>query len=122
MLVYDEPEVGLHPQLVGRVVSLFEHAAAEGGYPVFVCTQSDALLDALSDPAGTTRICELGADGGTELSRLDEEALAKWMADYRGVGSLRVRGELEQALVPDASPSGSGFAAIDAMDPGTAAQ
>jgi predicted ATPase len=46
LLVFDEPEVHLHPQLLARVAWLFEEAASKA--PVIVATHSDRFLDSLS--------------------------------------------------------------------------
>lgn len=95
LLAFDEPEVHMHPELLVRVVQLLEEMARS--HPVIVATHSDVLLDALSDPARSIRVCEL-QDGATHLRQLDALALHKWMEDYRGVGQLRSEGHLAALL------------------------
>lgn len=95
LLAFDEPEVHMHPELLVRVVQLFEDMART--HPVIIATHSDVLLDALTDPASSVRVCELH-DGATRLRQLDETALRTWMDRYRGVGQLRSEGHLAALL------------------------
>ena len=60
--------------------------------PVLVATQSDAMLDALTDPARASILCELDEHHATQLVRPDREGLARWLEDYRGLGELRAAG------------------------------
>lgn len=73
-LVFDEPEVHLHPALLGRVAWLLEGASQS--CPTVVATHSDRFLDALTHPARSVVLCELGPDGCTRLRRPDEKRLA----------------------------------------------
>lgn len=100
LLAFDEPELHMHPELLVRVVQLFEDMATR--HPVILATHSDVLLDALSEPAKSVRVCEL-RDGQTRLRQLDEPALRTWMERYRGVGQLRSEGHLP-ALLTDEAP------------------
>ncbi len=95
LLAFDEPELHMHPELLVRVVQLFEDLART--HPVVLATHSDVLLDALSEPARAIRVCEL-QDGAVRLHRLDEPALRRWMERYRGVGHLRSEGYLATLL------------------------
>jgi len=110
LLAFDEPELHMHPELLARVVQLFEDMART--HPVILATHSDVLLDALSEPARAVLVCEL-EDGATRLRQLDPPTLLRWMERYRGVGHLRSEGYLpallresagERALSSDASP------------------
>lgn len=98
LLAFDEPELHMHPELLVRLVQFFEEMAQT--HPVIVATHSDVLLDALSDPAASVRVCELD-NGETRLRQLDEPALRTWLERYRGVGQLRSEGHLG-ALLRDA--------------------
>lgn len=100
LLGFDEPELHMHPELLVRVVQLFEDMARS--HPVILATHSDVLLDALSEPAKSVRVCELEG-GATRLRQLDEPALRKWMERYRGVGQLRSEGYLPGLLRDEAS-------------------
>jgi predicted ATPase len=97
LLVFDEPDLHLHPQLVTRVLHLLEEESEST--TVLLATQSDRLLDALSDPVQSTRVCELsGKERVTVVRELDKEALDDWLQDYRGLGDLRAAGYLDAAL------------------------
>ena len=65
--------------------------------PILIAMHSDRLLDALSDPVASVRVCETVA-GATQLRRLDRTALATWLEDFRGVGALRSEGHLADVL------------------------
>lgn len=98
LLAIDEPELHLHPGLVVRVAQILE--AMGETQPVLVATHSDRLLDALSDPVASVRVCEL-VSRATRLRRLDADALAAWLADYQGVGALRSEGHLGDVLADE---------------------
>jgi predicted ATPase len=97
LLVFDEPEVHLHPELLVRLVWLFEELAEH--CPVVLCTQSDGLLDALTEPAASTVLCELDENHATKLFRPDAERLQDWLREYRGLGALRAEGYARQVLM-----------------------
>lgn len=92
LLALDEPESHLNPELLTRAVELLEAAAER--HPVVISTQSDRLLDALSEPAKSTIVCELDSSWSTVLHRLDPVRLERWLRDYRGVGEIRAGGDL----------------------------
>jgi predicted ATPase len=97
LLVFDEPDLHLHPELLGRVVGYFERIAED--CPVLLTTHSDRLLDGLSNPAQSVRVCQLEQPGAkTQLSTLDAEGLASWLEKYRGLGDLRSAGHLRQII------------------------
>jgi predicted ATPase len=101
ILVFDEPEVHLHPGLLARVVWRLEELSKT--VPVVLATHSDQLLDCLSDPAASVVLCDLDARGATRLRRPNKEALDRWLEQYRGVGSVNANGSLEQLFdEPDA--------------------
>lgn len=105
LLAFDEPELHLHPELLLRVLGLFEAEAAE--HPVIVATHSDRLLDALEDPARSVVVCELDANDSARLRRLDGATLTTWLERFRGVGDVRANGEL--ALVLGDEEAGQGL-------------
>ncbi|MBA3550134.1 MAG: AAA family ATPase [Nannocystis sp.] len=95
LMAIDEPELHLHPGLLARVVQIFE--AMGDHHPVLLSTHSDRVLDLLSDPVASVRVCELRR-GATHLRRLDRESLDTWLADFRGVGDLRSEGHLADVM------------------------
>jgi predicted ATPase len=93
LLVFDEPDLHLHPALLTRVLGFFEKMADQ--HPVLLTTHSDRLLDGLSDPGGSAVLCRLKVSSvGTEaeLVRPDPDGLAKWLERYKGLGDLRAEG------------------------------
>ena len=90
LLVFDEPDLHLHPHLVFRMLDLLSDMATH--HPVLITTHSDRLLDALEHPETATRLLELDAHRSTRIRRPDAEALAKWLDRYRGLGQLRAEG------------------------------
>jgi predicted ATPase len=89
-VAFDEPESHLHPGLLVRVAWLLEELA--DSCPVVLATQSDRLLDALTEPAASVVLCELDETRATRLVRPDPAALEKWLKHYRGLGELRNQG------------------------------
>jgi predicted ATPase len=89
-VAFDEPESHLHPGLLVRVVWLLEELAES--CPVILATQSDRLLDALSEPEKSVVLCQLDESLSTQLLRPDPEVREKWLKRYRGIGELRAEG------------------------------
>lgn len=100
ILAFDEPELHLHPGLLARVVFMLEDLA--GSIPVLLTTHSDRLLDCLDSPATSVILVDLDEKGVTRLRRPNQEVLADWLKDYRGIGSLRAEGYTEHVF--DDSP------------------
>jgi predicted ATPase len=90
LLTIDEPEVHLHPMLLARTVWMLEETAESG--PVLISTHSDRLLDAVTKALESVVLCDLGERRQTRLRRPDPTALASWLEDYKGIGSLRAGG------------------------------
>ena len=86
----EEPEIGLHPDVIPDVASLLVEASSRS--QIFVTTHSDILIDALSDTPDAVIVCEK-SDGATQLRRLDAEELEPWLEKYR-LGELWVQGEI----------------------------
>jgi len=101
LLVFDEPETHLHPELLLRVLSFFEALAEER--PVLLATHSGSLLDGLTEPWRAALVCELDRAGLTRLRRLDEETLRRWLSRYRGLGDVRGAGFLRSTVLDDVS-------------------
>jgi predicted ATPase len=99
LLVFDEPELHLHPHLLVRVVDFFQSLSEQ--VPVVLSTHARRLLDALHDPVASVRVCELDPQGDTVLRGLDPDAMARWLEAYEGLGRILDAGyeaEVLQAL------------------------
>lgn len=90
LVVFDEPDLHLHPSLARRVMTDLEVFSRKT--TVLLATHSDAMLDVLAEPARSTVLCELDARHATRLIRPDPASLERWLADYRGIGELRAAG------------------------------
>jgi predicted ATPase len=97
LLAVDEPELHLHPALLGRVVSMLANLL--GGAPVVLSTHSDRVLEMLDDPADAVRVCSLEGSRAN-MSRIDASELPRWMKEFGDVGQLRAAGYLARVLVP----------------------
>lgn len=86
----EEPELGLHPDVIPLVAQMLVEASTRT--QLFVTTQSDALIDALSDHPEAVVVCDWG-DQGTELRRLEPEQMKEWLERYR-LGELWQMGEI----------------------------
>ena len=90
LVAIEEPELGLHPDLLPTLADLLVEASERS--QVIVTTHSDVLVDALTDTPESIVICEKH-DGQTEMRRLDKIHLSKWLEEYR-LGELWTSGEL----------------------------
>lgn len=97
LLVFDEPELHLHPRLLARVMGFF-HGLAERS-PVVLATHSRRLLDELHDPAASAVLCELDDADTTRLRYPDRAALDEWLVDYEGLGRVLDAGYEAEVMV-----------------------
>lgn len=103
LLAFDEPDASLHPGTIVRLVELLEAASAD--QPVVIATQSDRLLDALSEPIDAALICTLDDAWRTRTHRLDAGRYSAWVNGFRGLGDVRAQGDLELLVTPAETPS-----------------
>jgi predicted ATPase len=86
----EEPELGLHPDIMPTIAELLLDASQRT--QLIVTTHSDALVSALSEVPECVVVCEAGEDG-TRLRRLDRDALAEWLNRY-SLGEIWRMGEI----------------------------
>lgn len=86
----EEPELGLHPDLIPKIADLLKEAS--GRCQLIVTTHSDILVSALSDCPESIIVCEKH-DGQTTMRHLDPEELKPWLEKYR-LGELWTRGQI----------------------------
>ncbi len=86
----EEPEMGLHPDLLPKIADLLVEASER--CQLIVTTHSDVLVDALSDRPESVVVCEKH-DGNTSMTRLDQHDLSGWLKNYR-LGELWTKGQL----------------------------
>ena len=90
VVAIEEPELGLHPDIIPKLADLLIQASQKT--QLFVTTHSDILVDALTDNPESVIVCEK-QQGQTVAHRLEKEKLKHWLSDYR-LGQLWTRGEI----------------------------
>jgi predicted ATPase len=86
----EEPELGLHPDLIPKIAELLVEASQRT--QLIVTTHSDTLVDALTERPESVIVCEKHG-GATTMERLDGTKLQPWLAKYR-LGDLWTKGEI----------------------------
>ncbi len=79
LVCIEEPELGLHPDILPIIAELLLDASTRT--QLVVTTHSDALVSALSEVPESIVVCESSIDG-TQLRRLDRDALSEWLNQY----------------------------------------
>ncbi len=90
LIAIEEPELGLHPDVIPHIAELLVRASTRT--QLVVTTHSRMLVDALSDRPSCVVVCEK-VDGESRFERLDSTALADWLKKYT-LGDLWSMGEL----------------------------
>ena len=90
LVVIEEPELGLHPDVVLGIGELLIQASER--MQLLVTTHSRVLINALEDHASSVVVCEK-RDGQSQMKRLDPEQLEEWLEQY-SLGYLWSIGEL----------------------------
>jgi predicted ATPase len=90
VICIDEPELGLHPDIIPTLADLLRDASTRT--QLILTTHSTALVDAFSDEPESVCVCEK-VDGSTVIKRLDKERLNVWLKDY-SLGHLWASGEI----------------------------
>jgi len=90
LICIEEPELGLHPDILPKLADLM--VAASECTQLIVTTHSDILVDAMTERPETVVICEKH-DGMTQMQRLRKADLAVWLDKYR-LGQLWTKGQI----------------------------
>ena len=90
LIVIEEPEVGLHPDLLHKIADLL--VAASQRTQLIVTTHSNIIVDALTDHPESIIVCEK-EQGCTTMKRLSQSELDPWLKDY-SLGQLWTQGDL----------------------------
>jgi predicted ATPase len=90
LICIEEPELGLHPDILPKVADKL--IAASERTQLVITTHSDILVDAMSDMPEAVMICEKHL-GKTTMRRLDQQNLSVWLEKYR-LGELWTSGQL----------------------------
>jgi len=90
VICIEEPEVGLHPDIIAEIADLLIEASERS--QIIVTTHSDALVDALTDIPESIVICEK-QNGATRLRRVGKDEIESWLEDYR-LGDIWMAGQI----------------------------
>lgn len=90
LICIEEPELGLHPDILPKVADLLR--AASERTQIIVTTHSDILVDAMTETPEAVVVCSK-EQGQTRLERLKAEELGGWLKKYR-LGQLWTKGEI----------------------------
>jgi predicted ATPase len=90
LVCIEEPELGLHPDMIRPLVKLLVSASER--MQLVVTTHSDAVVDELSGTPDSVIVCEKH-EGSTTLKRLNPEELSDWLSRYT-LGQLWRTGEI----------------------------
>lgn len=90
LICIEEPELGLHPDIIPKVADMLRVASLRT--QLIVTTHSDILVDAMSETPEVVVVCSK-EQGQTMMQRLDADDLAEWLKDYR-LGQLWMKGQI----------------------------
>jgi len=90
LICIEEPETGLHPDILPTIAELMKEASART--QLIVTTHSDILVSAFSDMPEAVLVCEKDEDG-THFKRLEAKKLKEWLDAY-SLGDLWLKGEI----------------------------
>jgi len=91
LICIEEPELGLHPDIIPDLAKLFIEASERT--QLIVTTHSKEFIDALSGYPEFVVVCERDFDGATEFKRLERKELDEWLESYT-LGQLWEKGEI----------------------------
>jgi predicted ATPase len=90
VICIDEPELGLHPDMISTLADLLRDASTRT--QLIVTTHSQSLVSEFSDDPESVCVCEK-VEGATGIRRLSKEKLSSWLEDY-SLGQLWAKGEI----------------------------
>ncbi len=90
LVCIEEPELGLHPDMVHELGKLL--IAASERMQLVVTTHSEILLESFTECPEAVLVCEKRS-GQTQVARLDRGSLSAWLKDY-SLGQLWRKGEI----------------------------
>ena len=91
LVCLEEPEIGLHPDILPTVAELLIQASER--CQLIVTTHSDILVSALTERPESVLVCERDEEG-SRLTRLQADKLKTWLDKYHSLGELWRMGEL----------------------------
>lgn len=89
LVCIDEPEVGLHPDMIGKIISTIKQYDSQTQF--IVSTHSEHILDEVS--VDDILVCEKSMQNMTEINTFREEEFIEWASQY-STGKLWRNGDL----------------------------
>ena len=90
LICIEEPELGLHPDLIPKLGDLLRSASERT--QLIVTTHSDILVDTMTETPEFVVVCSKD-QGQTIMERLNPNDLSEWLKKYR-LGQLWTKGEI----------------------------
>lgn len=90
LVAIEEPELGLHPDVIPHIAELLVRASERT--QLLVTTHSRMMVEALGDDPSRIIVCEK-EEGESRFERLDSGRLAAWLKEY-SLGQLWSMGEI----------------------------
>jgi len=90
LICIEEPELGLHPDLLPKIADLLRAASLRT--QLIVTTHSDILVDTMTETPEVVVVCSK-QQGQTTMERLNPDDLREWLSKYR-LGQLWTKGEI----------------------------
>ena len=90
LICIEEPELGLHPDILPKLADLLVEASHRT--QLIITTHSDILVDAMTERPEVVVVCEKH-EGATTMRRLKKDELASWLEKYR-LGQLWTKGQI----------------------------
>ncbi len=94
LICIEEPETGLHPDILPTIAELMIEASQRT--QLIVTTHSDILVSAFSEIPEAVLVCEKDEDG-THFTRLEADKLKVWLDEY-SLGETWLRGGIGGTL------------------------
>jgi predicted ATPase len=92
LICIEEPELGLHPDILPKLADLLITASEHT--QIIVTTHSDILVDAMTKTPEMVVVCEKH-EMQTKMKRQKMDELEKWLGEYRlGLGQLWIDGQI----------------------------
>jgi predicted ATPase len=91
LVIIEEPELGLHPDILPTLRDILVEASAR--CQLIVTTHSTQLVDTMTEHADSVIVCEK-PEATTVMTRLDPHEIARWQA-FGSLGTLWMSGRLE---------------------------
>lgn len=85
LVCFEEPEIGLHPDMIPMLAHLLRQAATR--MQVVVTTHSEQLVDQFTGTPEDVIVCEK-PNGATTMHRLSSERLSNWLKEDYTLGQL----------------------------------